>query len=203
LLILSVLALFAGPLIYRWLRHGGLAARTFDHVVVVVLIGVVFLVLVPDSFHQLGEWALLLIFAGYLVPGLLEWAVKSAAVTFHRASLLLALLGLMLHALLDGAGLAGSSQARESSLGVAIVLHRLGVGLIIWMLVQPLYGRSVGVSVLLGVSAATVAGYFLSQRVLPLAGAGSFHIVQALIIGMIVHSLLHRGHGEPGHGHPH
>lgn len=203
LLILSVLALFVGPLLYQWLQQGGRAARTFDKAVVAGLIGVVFLLLVPDSFHHLRGWALLLIFAGYLVPGLLEWAVRSAAVTFHRASLMLALLGLMLHALLDGAGLAGSTQAGENSLGVAIVLHRLGVGLIIWMLVQPLYGRLGGMSVLLGVAAATVTGFFMSQHVLPLAGAGSFHVVQALIIGMIVHSLLHRGHGKPGHGHAH
>jgi hypothetical protein len=201
LLVLSILVLFAGPLLYQWLQRGGLVARTLDQVVVAVLVGVVFLLLVPESIEHLGWWALLLIFAGYLVPGILERAVKSAAVTFHMASLAAALLGLILHALLDGAGLAGSEHMAGSSLALAIVLHRLGVGLIVWLLVQPLYGRRGALSVLLLVAAATVAGYFLSNQVLPLAGAESFQVVQALIIGAIVHSLLHRGHGEKTHHH--
>ena len=171
LLLLSVLVLFAGPLLYQWLQHGGAVARALDRVVLVVLVGVVFLLLVPETVDQLGWWALLLIAAGYLVPGILEWLVKSAAVTFHLASLGAALLGLMLHALLDGAGLAGSELMAGSSLGLAIVLHRLGVGLIVWLLVQPLYGNRGAVLVLLLVAAATVVGYLLSNKVLPLAGA--------------------------------
>jgi hypothetical protein len=201
LLILSILVLFAGPLLYAWLQRGGIVARTLDRVVLAALIGVVFLLLVPESIDQLGWWALLLIFAGYLVPGILERLVKSAAVTFHMASLAAALLGLVLHALLDGAGLAGSEHLVGSSLGLAIVLHRLGVGLIVWLLVQPLYGGKAALAVLMMVAATTVIGYGLSSQVLPLAGAQSFQVVQALIIGAIVHSLLHRGHGEKAHQH--
>ena len=201
LLVLSVLILFVGPILYLWLQRGGLVARTLDRAVLLALVAVVFLLLVPESIEHLGWWALLLIFTGYLLPGVLEFLVKSAAVTFHLASLAAALLGLILHALLDGAGLAGSEQIDSSSLALAIVLHRLGVGLIIWLLVEPLYGKISALVVLLVVAAATVLGFVLSSEVLPMAGAESFQVVQALIIGAIVHSLLHRGHGEQAHQH--
>jgi hypothetical protein len=203
-LILSLLTLFAGPLLYHWLRRGGLVARTFDQVMVAVLVVVVFALLLPDTLAHLGGLAVVMIAAGYIVPGLLESAVKSAARAFHLASLLLALAGLMLHALLDGAGLAGSEQVQGSSLALAIVLHRLGVGLIVWLMVQPAYGRRAAVLVLVLVAVATVLGFSGSEWVLPWAGENAFHLVQALIIGAIVHSLVHRGHGaRAGQQHRH
>ena len=45
-----------------------------------------------------------------------------------------------------------------------------------------------------GVALATVLGFSLSEIILPLAGQDSVLVVQALIIGAIVHSLVHRGH---------
>ncbi len=201
MLILSLLTLFAGPLLYHWLQRGGLPARAFDRATVLALVLVVFLILVPETLARLGWPALLMIAAGYLVPGLLETAIKSAARTFHLVSLLLALVGLMLHALLDGAGLAGSEHIAGSNLALAIVLHRMGVGLIVWLMVQPAYGRRVAVLVLVLVALATVLGFSGSERVLPLAGEDAFHVVQALIIGAIVHSLVHRGHGARVHQH--
>jgi hypothetical protein len=38
----------------------------------------------------------------------------------------------------------------------------------------------------------------MSERLLPLAGQNSVLIIQALIIGTIIHSLVHREHVEPG-----
>lgn len=200
MLLLSLITLFAGPLLYQWLRRGGWIARTFDRVVVAILVLVVALLLVPETLARLGWPALLLMAAGYAVPGALERAVKRAASALHTASLVLALAGLMLHALLDGAGLAGSSASDEHNLAVAIVLHRFGMGLVIWMMVQPGYGKTMASAVLAGVAVATVAGYGLSERVLPMAGQDSLMIVQALIIGAILHSLVHRGHVHHGHG---
>ena len=195
-LVLSILALFAGPLLYQWLRQGGWVARTMESLVVVALVLLVVLLLVPETLREAGPWSLVLMAAGYLVPGLLERAIRRAAHAFHVISLLLALLGLGLHALVDGAGLAGSEADPGHTLGLAIVLHRFGVGLVLWFMVQPVFGRRAALGVLLGVSAATVVGYFASEPLLAMEGAEGVHLVQALIIGTIIHSLVHRGHGH-------
>ena len=199
MLLLSIISLFVGPLLYLWLRRGGSIARAFDTLIVVVLVVLMAFLLIPESWTQLGYWSVALILTGYLVPGLLEQMIKKSAHTFHIVSLVLALLGLALHALLDGAVLTAVHGAVNSNLSLAIVLHRFGVGMMLWMMVQPAFGKRVAFAVLGFVALATVGGYLLSEIVLGLEGDGSMSVIQALIIGMILHSLIHRSHGAHHH----
>jgi len=155
--------------------------------------------LIPESWAALGYWSVALILAGYLVPGLLEQLIKKAAHTFHVVSLLLALAGLALHALLDGAALTMGNDGMTSSLSVAIVVHRFGVGMMLWLMVQPVFGKRAAFGVLGFVTLATIGGYLLSESVLGLEEGFAMSVIQALIIGMIVHSLVHRGHGVSHH----
>lgn len=196
MLILSILALFVGPLLYQWLRAGGRIAKTVESVLVIVLVVLVVFLLVPESFQHMGAWSLVLMAMGYGVPGLLELAIRRAAHAFHVISLLLALAGLALHALLDGAGLAGGSVEGHGHLGLAIVLHRFGVGLVLWFMVQPVFGRRGAVAVLMLVALATVVGYYGSESLTMMDRSSLFHAVQALIIGTIIHSLVHRSHAH-------
>lgn len=197
MLIISILALVAGPLTYHWLRRGGFIARTVDRVIVLALIGVLAFVLVPEVLDELGVLSLGLIAVGYLVPGLLEAAVRSAARTFHYISLFIALAGLVAHAALDGAGLASSASQPAGTLALAIVLHRFGVGLVLWLIVWPAFGRPAAMGVLGLVAVATVAGYFASGALLAMEQDVAVTVIESLIIGTIVHSLIHRGHAHP------
>ena len=196
MLLLSLITLFAGPLLYHWMRQGGLIAKAFDRAIVAALVAVVIFLLVPEVFSEIGWVALGLIVTGYLLPGALESLVKKSAHTFHMISMILALAGFAMHAMLDGAGLAGSSLQPSYNLALAIVLHRLGVGLVIWLILQPVFGRTVAIAALLLIAAVTVLGYYLSETLLPLAGQNSVLVIQSLIIGTIVHSLVHRGHAD-------
>jgi hypothetical protein len=90
-------------MLYQWLRQGGFVAKAFDTLIIVVLMVLMAFILIPESWAELGYWSVALILSGYLVPGLLEQLVKKAAHTFHLLSLLIALAGLALHAMLDGA----------------------------------------------------------------------------------------------------
>lgn len=200
MLLLSLITLFAGPLLFQWLKSAHVLARTLDRVVVAVLIALVVLLLIPEIVEPLGWSALGLVLLGYLLPGILEKLVRQAAETMHLVSLYVALAGLLLHAMLDGAGLAGSGLHHSDGLGVAIVLHRFGMGLMLWMIIQPVFGRRVAWATLAGMGAATVLGFEFSEWLLPLAGDGVIVGVQAVIIGTIVHSLVHRGHVHR-HGH--
>ena len=71
-LLLSIISLFIGPLLYLWLRKGGFVAKAFDSVIVIVLIVLMAFMLIPESWTELGYWSVALMFAGYLLPGLLE-----------------------------------------------------------------------------------------------------------------------------------
>lgn len=199
-LLLSIVSLFIGPMLYLWLRKGGFVAKAFDSVIVVILIMLMAFLLIPESWAELGYWSVALMLAGYLLPGLLENLIKKAAHTLHLISLMLALVGLALHAMLDGAALNIGNGDVGDSLGLAIVLHRFGVGLMLWMMVQPIFGKRVAFAVLGFVGLATGIGYLLSEPILGLEGDHAMSMLQALIIGMIVHSMIHRSHGQ-SHSH--
>ncbi len=199
MLLLSIVSLFVGPLLYQWLSHGGFAARAFDSLIIAVLIVLMAFLLIPESWAGLGYWSVALILGGYLLPGVLEQLIKRAAHTFHLVSLLLALAGLAMHALLDGAALTMGQNGAASSLSLAIVLHRLGVGMMLWMMVQPVFGKHAAFAVLGFVSLATIGGYLLPELVLDLQGYYAMSVIQALIIGMIGHSLVHRSHSVSHH----
>ena len=195
MLLLSIISLFVGPILYQWMRRGGFVAKAFDKLIIAVLILLMVLFLIPESWAELGYWSVGLILAGYLAPGLLEQLIKRAAHTFHLVSMLLALTGLALHAILDGAALNADDGVMASNLSLAVVIHRFGVGMMIWMMVQPLFGKKAAFALLGFVSLATVGGFLLSENLIGLEGGYAMSVIQALIIGMIVHSLVHRSHG--------
>jgi len=202
LLLLSLITLFAGPLIFSRIAKGGIVAQAIDRAIILVLIFLVAALLLPDIVRSLGWVAVVLVILGYLVPTILELSVRRAAATLHVASLMLALFGLLLHAMLDGAGLAGSQLQSSSGLAMAIILHRFGLGMMIWLIMQPAFGQNAAWLMLIGMGAATVAGFEFSSHVLPLAGALAIAALQAVIIGIIIHGLIHRGHVHTA-GHKH
>lgn len=199
MLILSLLMLFAGPALFIALSRAGLVARLIDRIIVVLLLALVMLLLVPHTVEAFGWLSIAYLAVGYALPGLLEHLVRRAAETMHLATLFLALVGLLLHAVLDGAGLAGGEADGGPVLGIAITLHRFGVGLMLWLIMQPVFGSRVAWGMLIAMAVATVGGYYGSPVLLPLADAEFILAVQAVITGTIMHSLVHRGHVHAAH----
>ena len=199
MLLLSIITLFAGPLLFQWVSSSHPLAKTLDRVIVVVLIVLVVVLLVPDIIQPLGLSAPGFLLIGYLLPGLLERVIKRAAETLHLLSLYVALIGLILHAVLDGAGLAGSEMRASSSLALAIILHRFGMGLMLWLIMQPAFGKRIAWATLFAMAAATIIGFEFSERLLPYADDTLIAAVQGVIVGTIIHSLVHREHVHRDH----
>jgi len=202
-LLLSLITLLAGPLLFQWVSSNHPLARTLDRVIVVVLVLLVVLLLIPDIVEPLGWAAAGYLIVGYLLPGLLERIIRRAAQTLHLLSLYAALLGLLLHAVLDGAGLAGSELRTSGGLAAAIILHRFGMGLMLWLIMQPVFGNRVAWATLFAMAAATIIGFEFSERLLPYAGDTMIAAVQGVIVGTIIHSLVHREHAQGGSAHDH
>jgi hypothetical protein len=194
LLLLSLITLFAGPLLFQWLSRWKRVARALDRVIVGVLVILVAVLLLPDIVEPLGYAAPVCLLLGYLLPGLLEKLIRRAAETLHLLTLYVALIGLLLHALLDGAGLAGSEMRADPGLAAAIILHRFGVGLMLWLIIEPIFGRNAAWLTLIAIAAATIVGFEFSERLLPLAGDMVVSAVQGVIVGTIIHGLVHREH---------
>jgi uncharacterized membrane protein YraQ (UPF0718 family) len=195
LLVLSIAALFIGPAIHRASRHSSHLLAAIDGFTLVSVAGLVLLHVLPDAAKDGGVWAIALAMLGFFLPSTLERWLHDSAETAHNATLVLALFGLTLHGMMDGAGLAQP----HLPLAIAVVMHRLPVGLAIWLLLVP-RGRLKTALLMLGlVAASTVVGY---------AGGGALiegmpsalAFIQGLVAGALMHVVIHRHAVKPPGG---
>ncbi len=194
LLIASLLALAIGPILHHLAGAKGTMLAALDGFVYVTMGGLIFLHIVPESYELAGWWAFLALLLGLLGPGLVEHRLHGLASKAHAAALVLALLGIGLHAFIDGLALGhGEGGHQHQTLPLAVVLHRLPVGLALWFLLRPAYGLRTALGLLALISAATLAGFALDEVVGGLANRG-LGLFQALVAGSLLHVVVHRSY---------
>lgn len=153
--------------------------------------------------HAIEEREYLLVIAvavGFLVPLLIEQASSKLAEQTDNVALIVGLSGLALHALLEGAAFAGP-RGMDPEFGIAVALHRVPVGLIIWWLIHPRFGwklASAGIGALI---LANVAGFGIGHEVLPHTHGGFAEIYEAFVSGSLMHVVFHQGRHDHNHEH--
>jgi uncharacterized protein len=203
LLMATLLALLAGPLIYSAARRQPRLLRAVD-LVIVAGVGLLLLVdVIPDTFETGGRWSAAFLFAGLLGPTLLEHLLTHARREAHIAALLLAMIGLVLHSAADGTALAPAGGHGHASLGLAVALHSLPVGMLAWWLLYPQFGTVFPTLALLAMCAGTVAGYVFAEPLSSVLSTEGWAWLQALVAGSILHVLLGRPHLHADEEHSH
>lgn len=199
-LIAALAAVAAGPLLASRVgaRRGGPA---LDGLVLAAIPGLVFLEFVPAAVGE-GDWFVLLaLAAGLMIPVAAERGSRRAGEHTHRWALLAGLSGLVVHAALDGVALATVAGDASASFPVAIVLHRLPVGVAVWLLVVREIGRRAGVFALGALVVATVGGYLFGAAAGPLMeDSGVLTLYQAAVGGSLVHVIVHQRGGARSPG---
>ncbi|MEM6792413.1 MAG: hypothetical protein AAF725_00395 [Acidobacteriota bacterium] len=105
LLLGSLVPLALGPLLATWADRSGTAKAAVDAFIAVSITGIVALHIWPHAFLVAGAWSLLGGLIGLLLPFLLHGALHAHERRFYPLLMGLALLGLALHATLDGIAL--------------------------------------------------------------------------------------------------
>lgn len=192
LLFLSLLMLAIGPVLYGQARRASWTRPLLDGFVLASVGALVIAYVLPHTMAVGGYGMLVLAGLGAMFPGLLErWARAGRGA--ERAILLLAVAALGLHATLDGLALA-SSHKGPIALSLAVLIHRVSMGLAVWWLVRPRFGAPAAAGLLTLVALSTVAGFALEQ--LPAVEAalhGTFFAgLQAFVAGSLLHVLMHR-----------
>lgn len=208
-LIATLAALMCGPLLYV-LAHPRPALLAFlDGFVLVSIAGLVLLEVVPGAYGEGGAWSLAFLALGAVGPTLVEHGLQRARREAHLATLALAVVGLVLHSLGDGAALApvhaqalhaGHGHAHEA-LAIAIVVHSVPVGLVVWWVMAPVFGRGLPAATLGLMVAGTLAGYLFGLELNAVLGARAFAWFQALVAGSILHVVFGRPHLEQDSDH--
>ena len=189
-LLASLATLVVGPLILERSRRPW-TLSALDAFALIAVGGLVGVHILPQSFASAGWWALPAVALGFFGPGLLCGTRLLSGATGNKITLPLALLGIALHALLDGVALGSSrGSAGIDALALAVILHRISDGLGIWWLARPAYGKRVALLLLGTLALFSVLGYALDSHLAPRLSQSWFALLQALIAGSLLHVIL-------------
>ncbi len=205
LLFLSVAALALGPLLYRMALARLSLLSALDGFLFVGIGGLVLLDILPAAMGQSGWWAVAFAVAGFLGPSAIEGSYHRVAHQAHRIAVLLGLLSLILHALADGAALVGTFREGAGvhhALPLAVILHRIPVGLTIWWLLRPAFGVRVAGGALLVVAVSTLFGFHFAAVLVGSLSSQALGYFQALVAGSLLHVVVHRTERLHSHGGP-
>ncbi len=201
LLSATLLALVCGPLLYAAARLRPNLLAFLDGFVLVAISGLVVLEVLPDTLAAGGAWSLGFLVLGALGPSLLEHQLHHARQA-HVAALMLAIAGLVLHSVGDGTALAPQVGGEPHiGLALAIAVHSIPVGLVVWWLLYPVFGALLPALAIGAMCAGTVAGYVFAGAVSAWLGAIGWAWLQALVAGSILHVVFGRPHLEETSGH--
>jgi zinc transporter ZupT len=188
-LFLSIAALFAGVAIVPFTRRWPAIMAGIDGFAIVGVGGILVLHLMPYSFERAGWWAIVACAVGLVIPYFFERGHSADTPSKDNRMLLLAAVGLSVHAFLDGSALSThglEAKTTANALIAGVLIHRLPMGLVLGMIAtedkpnQPWLAASL-------VSVGTIGGYAVGVDALPNLSAVSMALFQALIAGSLAH----------------
>lgn len=198
-LVAAVVAPILGPVLYATLHPRARWERVVDGFVYLAVPVLVGLQILPLVIGERSALPVLLLAGGLLVPSAFERASRFLAEHTDRAALAVGLSGLAVHVLLEGAALP-SATSGDLAFGVAVVLHRVPVGLVLWWLVCPRWGASRGALAVGALIALTVVGYAAGASLAVLHGPRT-ELYQAFVAGSLLHVVFHQGRADHAHDH--
>ena len=193
-LIGAAAAPIVGPFLYAAVERRQSAHRFLDGFVLVAVPGLVFLHVLPLAIEDRSVLAILVLAAGILLPTVLERVRSASASRVDSLALILGLSGLAVHALLEGAAVYPAAHESDLPFALAVMLHRLPVGLAIWWLVRPAHGLVAAAGALAGMVALTVGGFVASGELAGGLSGRGVELYQAFVGGTLIHVVAHRMH---------
>jgi zinc transporter ZupT len=198
-LIGALAAPLAGPLLYGSLHDHPRAVRAVDVTVYVAVPLLLAWQVLPEAWERRSIWMIVAVAAGLALPTAMERVSHALNRLTDTLALTIGLSGLALHALLEGAALAPAQAHDQIAFALAVLLHRIPVGLIVWWLLKPRYGSGAAALGIASLIVGTALGYTLGVEVLGNAHGGAAELYQAFVSGSLVHVVFHQGRRDHAH----
>lgn len=187
---LCILVLFLGPLLHPFAMRSKSLVSFIDGFVLVSVIALVSVHILPHTVQDQGWLALVFALIGLMLPSLFEKGSKKLARFSHNLALWIAVIGIAFHMFLDGMALIEDKS--NQMLPLAIFMHRIPVGLMLWWLLRPFFGKFGSVNALFLMGLATACGYFFGIHFLEITDHSTVGLFEALVAGSLLHVLFHR-----------
>ena len=195
-LVSALLAPLAGVLIYVTMHHRPRTVRLLDTTVIVALPLLVAVQVVPHAWAERSLAPVVAVAIGVGLLALVERLSHTLARHTDDVTILFAVLGLSVHALVEGSALtAGASP----TFVLAVVVHRVALGLLIWWLVAPRHGVPVAAAGVAAIVAATLAGYVVGAGIMTDVPFVDRALLEAFVAGTLLHVVFHQGREDHRH----
>ena len=180
--LLSTIALLAGPFVCILGRHNKMTERAVDVLIIAAIAWIIGVHIVPDAVQVAGWTALAFLALGMAFPYLLRRIFHLASNAMHTALLLIAALALVLHAVIDGIALL---PGNGEQLGIAVILHRLPVGMAIWWTFRPAIGSKAAIAAFALIILATGLAVYFGGPVIELTESKLLALFQVFVAGSL------------------
>ncbi len=180
--LLSTIALLAGPFVCILGRHNKMTERAVDVLIIAAIAWIIGVHIVPDAVQVAGWTALAFLALGMAFPYLLRRIFHLASNAMHTALLLIAALALVLHAVIDGIALL---PGNGDQLGIAVILHRLPVGMAIWWTFRPAIGSKAAIAAFALIILATGLAVYFGGPVIELTESKMLALFQVFVAGSL------------------
>jgi len=201
-LLTSLAALLLGPALATAFRGSDRVLAGLDGFVIAAIVGLVTLHILPHAVAGGGLAVMAAAVAGLLLPSVVERRLHGrGARNASRGVIALVVIGLAIHALLDGAALAlpgdhdHHHHESEVLLAFGVILHRIPVGLAIWGAARPVWGGRGAMVLVAVVAGATALGFGAGEAVLGALTGPFLGAFEALVAGSLLHVVA--GHRLP------
>ena len=195
-LVSALLAPLAGVLIYVTMHHRPRTVRLLDTAVIVALPLLVAVQVLPHAWGERSLVPVVMVAFGAGLVAVVERLSRTLARYTDDVTILFAVLGISVHALVEGSALtAGASPAFV----LAVVAHRVAIGLLIWWLVVPRHGTVAAGAGVAAILVGTLAGYVVGTGVMTDLEFVDSHLLEAFVAGTLLHVVLHQGREDHRH----
>jgi len=199
-LIAALAATATGPSLYGVLHDRPGLRRHVDGFVYLAVPLLVAWQILPVAWESRSFVPLLALGAGVLLP---SWIGRASRGLRHRTealTLVVVMSGLLLHSFFEGAALAPLAAGRSGmAFGIALVLHRVVEGLVVWWILRPARGVGPALGGLAALLLTTAGGFALGSQLIGAAEGAAVDVFEALVAGSLLHVVFHQGR----HAHTH
>jgi zinc transporter ZupT len=203
-LIAALAATAAGPLLYGILHDRPGLRRHVDGFVYVVVPVLVTWQILSVAWERRSIAPLLALGAGTLLPMWIGRASLALRQRTDAVALGVVMSGLLVHSLIEGAALAPLAAGRVgAALGIALVLHRVVEGLVVWWILRPARGAPTAFRGLTALLLTTTLGFAVGGELLGGAQGAAVDVFEALVAGSLLHVVFHQGRHAHAHADDH
>ena len=188
-LIAALVAPVLGAMLYPSLHSLPTATKIFDKFMAFAVPALVVYHVAAHAWPDEMVVALMLVLGGLGTPLLVERASKKFAEHTDSVALTVGISGLAVHVIIESAVLRGGS----TDLVLALVLHRMVVGLMVFWLVRPQYGFTMACFAVLAILVATALGFFALGNLM--SNSETAEMYQYFVSGSLLHVIFHRSIG--------